>query len=159
VSSQQNSVKGPTRLRYLQFGSVILFGACLGLKHFVLDTVFVVERWIDHNRYNFKEVLQSRVSEVYFDVGIAPWYPESVSSSKSNPTCKSSLNNTSYRLYFGANFNSQVHGMFSFFPCLPYKKNTRGFPRPIIEIPNIITNNLRQGKRLNPQQYRSRLIL
>ncbi len=148
---QQHLAGAPNQLRYLQVGSVILFGSCLSLKHFALDTVFVVEKWIDHHRYNYKQVLKNRISDTYFDVGIAPWYPDYVSSPNSGPACEPLPNILSYRLYNGANFNS-VNGMYSFFPCLPYKENTQGFARPIIEIPNIITNNLQQGKRLNPQR-------
>jgi hypothetical protein len=37
------------QLRYLEKGSVILFGSCVGQSDFVLDTVFVVAGWIEHS--------------------------------------------------------------------------------------------------------------
>lgn len=148
---QQHLAGAPNQLRYLQVGSVILFGSCLSLKHFALDTVFVVEKWIDHNKYNFNQVLRNLISDTYFDVGIAPWYPEYTSSPNNTSTCEQLSNIVSYRLYYGASFNSKMNEMYSFFPCLPYKENTHGFVRPIIKIPGIITNNLQQGKKLNPQ--------
>jgi hypothetical protein len=41
--------------------------------------------------------------------------------------------------------------MFSFFPCVPDSTGSRGFERPVICIPSIITGSCTQGKRLNPQ--------
>ena len=38
--------------------------------------------------------------------------------------------------------------MFSFFPCLPYDENGRGFARPEIQIPGFITRHLTQGKKM-----------
>lgn len=41
--------------------------------------------------------------------------------------------------------------MFSYFPCLPYAPGSKGFARPRIRLDGVITNNLTQGKKLNPQ--------
>ena len=54
----------------------------------------------------------------------------------------------SHRLYFGATPDNPVDGMFSFFPCLPYENDSRGFARPTISIPGYITPHLTQGKKM-----------
>src|SRR5262245_14107376 len=64
---QQRTRNGPTQLRYLSRGSVILFGSCLDKSKFVLDTLFVVDGWVDHNEKNYKDVLGSKVSQAYID--------------------------------------------------------------------------------------------
>jgi hypothetical protein len=62
----------------------------------------------------------------------------------------SCIKDFSYRLYFGATYNKPVEGMFSFFPCLPYQQNmTSGFPRPVIQINDVIRDNLQQGFNYN----------
>jgi hypothetical protein len=73
---QQRTKNGPTQLRYLSRGSVILFGSCIDKSYFVLDTVFVVDDWVDHSRNNYRELLSNAVPEAYKDVTISPWYQE-----------------------------------------------------------------------------------
>jgi hypothetical protein len=136
TACQQNAKKGPTQLRNLSRGSVILFGSRVDRK-FVLDTVFVVDRWIDHDKRNYENVLRGKISEVYFDVTILALYHQ--------PSSEFRL----YKLYFGAMFHNPIQGMYSFFPCIQYYDNSKGFARPVIEIKGIITDNLSQGKRLN----------
>lgn len=53
TACRQHHNKKPTQLRYLNRGSVILFGSCLHSR-FVLDTVFVVAGHIDHTKLNWK---------------------------------------------------------------------------------------------------------
>jgi hypothetical protein len=145
---QQRTKKGPTQLHWLSRGSVILFGSCLDKNRFVLDTLFVVDDWIDHNKNNYKKVLGTTVSQGYAEVTIAPWYEES------SPESESGILNgsqESWRLYSGAGYENSVQGMYSFFPCVPYEDGSKGFARPVITLPRAITNNLCQGKRLNPQ--------
>lgn len=62
---QQATRKGSTQLRYLEKGSVILFGSCIELRTFVLDTVFVVDHWLDHDETDFMHVLRCEVSDTY----------------------------------------------------------------------------------------------
>jgi len=145
---QQRTSRGPTQLRYLERGSVILFGSCMGERHFVLDTVFVVDDWLDHDRTNFTHILRSAVPAGYWEVTIAAWYQGAQESLRCARPAQSP---ESFRLYRGATADDPVEGMFSFFPCLPFDARSRGFERPIIEIPGLITGNLKQGKRLNPQ--------
>jgi hypothetical protein len=134
----QHTRYGPTQLRFLERGSVILFGSCMGRKTFVLDTVFVVDRWIHHNESDHRDVLDGQISNVYRRVTIDPWCSDPGSDPRS------------YRLYFGATPNAPVNGMFSFFPASTPNQHPSGFARPEIRL-DVITPNLTQGKRLNPQ--------
>jgi hypothetical protein len=145
---QQQTKNGPTQLRYLSRGSVLIFGSCLDRSRFVLDTVFVVNDSIDHNKRNYKEVLGTTVSQGYDEVTISPWYQESLPESES---CIQNSPHESWRLYFGAGYENPLQGMYCFFPCVPFEEKSKGFARPVITLPRAITNNLSQGKRLNPQ--------
>lgn len=146
---QQNRKKRPTQLRYLEKGSVILFGSCQNKSQFILDTVFVVGKYIDHDKGTHKNVLKNKITKTYEEVTIAPSYQKTVIKSKSG--FKPVQNQQSLRLYFGAIYDNPFDGMFCFFPCLPFDEAEKGFPRPIIELDGVITNNLPQGKKLNRQ--------
>ena len=133
----QHTKRGATQLRYLDRGSIILFGSCREKCHFVIDTVFVVERWIDHNRANQRTPeVRGAVSSTYGDVTLDPWYGGDVPAERS------------HRLYFGATPETPVDGMFSFFPCLPAHTDERGFARPGISIDGRITLHPLQGKKV-----------
>ena len=146
---QQYRKKYPTQLRYLEKGSVILFGSCKNKSQFVLDTVFVVGKYIDHEKATYKTVLKNKITKTYEEVTIAPSYQKTVIKSKCG--FKPVQNQHSLRLYFGATYNNSFNGMFCFFPCLPFDEADKGFPRPIITLDGVITNNLPQGKKLNSQ--------
>lgn len=143
---QQHTSVGPTQLRNLRRGSVILFGSCVG-DVFVLDTVFVVRDWIDHDRSSWKSLLSDHVPQGYKDVALNPLY---CSGRGDEEACPSNTSR-SYRLYFGATEAEPIDGMFSFFPCMPFVNGTSGFVRPTIRDSRFITDNLKQGKRLNRQ--------
>ena len=143
---QQHRSTGPTQLRYLKRGSVILFGSCVA-DEFVLDTVFVVRDWIDHNRSSYRSALSGRVPPGYMDITMNPLY---LSGRGVEDSCPSDTDR-SYRLYFGATYDAPVEGMYSFFPCLPLDRGGHGFARPTIRDTRIITTNHRQSYRLNPQ--------
>lgn len=145
----QRKKGNPTQLRFLAKGSVILFGSCVGRSDFVVDTVFVVDDWIDHSRLNYREKLANVVPDTYKDVTISPWYQESFGERKS---CVRAGSSESWRLYFGTTYQNPLHGMFSFFPCLPYEEGSRGFARPHVRIREAITDTLTQNYRLCPQQ-------
>lgn len=135
----QHTKRGGTQLRYLDRGSIILFGSCLERRIFVIDTVFVVDRWIDHDRANQRLAeVRGAVSSTYGDVTLDPWYASDVPADRS------------HRLYFGATPESPVEGMFSFFPCLPTNVAEHGFARPKIRINGLITPHLNQGKKMTP---------
>lgn len=124
-----------TQLRHLKPGSVILFGSHLH-GAFVLDTVFVVgERWIDHDAKSYRHVLQGVIPEIYENVTIGPWYGAGYSGVQPE---------SSYRLYFGATFDNPFNGMFSFFPCLTHAAAPKGFARPKIELPGLVSQGLKQ---------------
>jgi hypothetical protein len=129
---QQHFRGQPSGLQYLDPGSVILFGSSLGAA-FVLDTVFVVAgQGIFHHAGNFRQVLRDRVPESYFDITLDPWY--------SDPYERCCL-------YQGATEDTPVNGTFSFFPALPWSARTKGFARPSIRIPNVISPRLTQGRK------------
>jgi hypothetical protein len=134
----QHTKQGHTQLRYLARGSVILFGSCLDRSKFVVDTVFVVDGHRDHGWEDYAEV-RSEVSPAYAEATIDPWYS---GGSRSEDT---------YRLYSGATFDSSVEGMFSFFPCRRAAEVPHGFPRAEVNLSDIVTPTMTQGKRLNPQ--------
>jgi hypothetical protein len=142
---QQRTKSHPTQLRYLERGSVILFGSCMEKNRFVLDTVFVVDRWVDHHRGSYEPVLANVVSQEYIDVTINPWYRQSDGHSS---TCAPVNAADSWRLYFGATYEQPVGEMFSFFPCTPFESKSLGFPRPVLTLRDTITDNLTQGKRI-----------
>jgi hypothetical protein len=134
----QHTKLGPTQLRFLARGSVILFGSCLDRSKFVIDTVFVVNGYRDHGWGDYAEV-RNEVSPVYAEATIDPWYS---GDSRSEDT---------YRLYSGATLDSPVEGMFSFFPCRRAAEVPQGFPRAEMNLSGVVTPTMTQGKRLNPQ--------
>jgi hypothetical protein len=142
---QQRTAQGATQLRYLSKGSVILLGSCEERSAFMLDTVFVVDHWVDHDRKNYRKVLAGAVSQEYKEVTISPWYQEPLVEGKS---CAPAGSNETWRLYFGATFDKPLHGMYSFFPCETDRAASKGFARPRISLPGVITDNLYQGKKL-----------
>jgi hypothetical protein len=146
---QQRTTKGATQLRYLSKGSVILFGSCEDRSAFVLDTVFVVDHWIDHDRGNYRRVLDGAISQAYQEVTISPWYQEPSAEGKS---CAPIGPQETWRLYFGASRKSPLHGMHSFFPCKTEETKSQGFARPKISLRGVITDNLNQGKKLTEQR-------
>jgi hypothetical protein len=146
---QQRTTKGATQLRNLSKGSVILFGSCEDKNAFVLDTAFVVDHWIDHSSRNYRGVLDGAISQEYKEVTVSPWYQESFAESKS---CASAGSTETWRLYFGVLYDKPLHGMYSFFPCQPYDAKSKGFARPRISLPGVITDNLNQGKKLAEPQ-------
>jgi hypothetical protein len=134
----QHTKYGPTQLRLLAYGSVILFGSCLGRSRFVLDTVLVVDGFRDDSMADHRRTRRT-VSPTYAAATIDPWHSGG------------ELETRSYRLYSGATFGRQVAGMYSFFPCEDACGSTSGFARPTITVPELITPTMAQGKRLNPQ--------
>lgn len=132
----QHTSKGATQLRHLVPGSLILFGSCFERSRFVIDTVFVVANHVDHTERTWRHLLDGRVSETYRAVTMEQWYKGDVPEGRS------------FRLYFGATPEDPVHGMFSFFPCLPDVKGATGFARPAITLPGFVTPHLTQGKKI-----------
>jgi len=153
---QQWTKKGPTQLRYLKPGSVILFGSNSSGR-FYLDTVFVVQDSVDHCHSNRRERLAGLPNE-YRIATLEPWYDApgalvkscvNSASSDLSSGCAPGQSEQTFRLYFGATPEQPTNGMFSFFPCQPERGSDKGFVRPEVCLPGIVTPTLRQGKRLN----------
>ena len=153
VCCRQATKRGWTKLRFLERGSVILFGSCLN-EQFVLDTVFVVDSYIDIESL---EQISQDVPKTYVDVTLKHILDNTSDSciKKNENNCTASQN---FRLYVGATFDNPVNGMFSFFPCLPYKQNSnKGFIRPAIQVSNINPNLSQNFKILNSNQDHQQL--
>jgi hypothetical protein len=118
-------------MKRLAAGSVILFGSCRK-DAFVLDTVFVVQDWVTHDRRSYRTL---DIPDVYRAAGLGPLHAGQ-SSCSPNPGA--------LRLYRGATHGNPCHGMYSFFPCLPAAESS-GFGRPAIRLPGVISDSLRQG--------------
>ena len=144
VICKQNNKKGPTAMQRLARGSVILFGSGRHRSQFVVDTVFVVADYVDWNLSNYREKLKGVVPPEYFHTTLGPIaYEMKVRNLSPSQT---------FRLYVGATAARPYEGMFSFFPCRPFaEKADRGFPRPAVRREGIVTDNLTQGQRMNPQ--------
>ncbi|MFI5010136.1 MAG: hypothetical protein ACHQDY_07665 [Solirubrobacterales bacterium] len=145
----QNTRRGPTQLRYLTPGSIVLFGSCRAKSRFLLDTVFVVAGHIDHGADDWRWVLEGRISRTYRKVTIEPWYRDPPEDLSCRPDCGDRPEGERYRLYFGATPERPVGRTFSFFPCLPHDVGGRGFARPEIRIPGYVTPNLTQNKKIS----------
>ncbi len=141
---KQNNRHGPTSMQRLARGSVILFGSGRARARFVVDTVFVVADWVDWTPVNFRQRLHDEVPPEYINLSLeAIVYELQVRGLADKQT---------FRLYRGATVDQPVDGMFSFFPCRPSRgQEARGFERPTIRLPGIVTDNLTQGQRYNPQ--------
>lgn len=137
----QNRKRGPGQLRHLKEWSVILFGSHLNRK-FVLDTVFVVGSYIDHQIGNYKRRLRGKVTALYWMATLSPLYEGAAGTA-----CRTGSSTESYRLYFGTSFKERRNETFSFFPCKLYEEGSKGFPRPEIRIQNVISDGQRQGYR------------
>jgi hypothetical protein len=147
---QQRTTKGPTQLRHLSRGSVILFGSCKN-SAFVLDTVFVVDRWIDHSPKNYRRVLAGAISQEYRETTILPWYQaenrscvSAVPFTESKSCGPAGPAETTWRLYYGVHHSNPLQDMYSFFPCQPYEPESKGFARPRIRLAEI-TDNKNEG--------------
>ena len=113
---------------------MILFGSCIGRK-FALDTVFVVcDDYVDYSPQNYDALLQ-QVDQTYRIVTINPIVKQI--GKACNKTCVARIIPQTLRSYRGAAFDNQVDGIFSFFPCQAYTRNSLGFARPTIQMPTI----------------------
>ncbi len=146
---KQSRAGRPTQLAKLAQGSIILFGSTINQNtphaYFALDTVFVVDKFIEYNEENFVSKLQGKVSEDYFEITIKSAFKGTIE--------KQVIENKKpeIRCYFGASFNNKIHGMYSFAPCKEFKNNTIGFER--VKLTNedfdFISNNLNAAPKIN----------
>ena len=138
---QQHVKRRPTGMQRLESGSMILFGSYVA-DRFVLDTVFVIGKGdragavagVEHDSTTFRR-LRGVVPAAYLDVTLEPWYSEDPAE-----PC---------RLYDGATVDAPIDGMYSFFPCLPWTDGRNGFARPHLDLPGVMTQSQRQGRRVS----------
>ena len=140
------------QLSYLEKGSVILFGSCLN-KNFVIDTVFVVGDYIDYNPKGYNLLKDKlKLPEEYIDVTL-------------EPLSRQFKYDIELRLYISATYEKPFEdtGMFSYFPCQPYRENTQGFSRPNVKLKDIISQELNQNIKLsgcnNIDEVKSRYLV
>jgi hypothetical protein len=128
---------GPTQLRFLTTGCIILFGSANGGR-FLLDTVLVVGGWVDHTHANCHVQLDHRVPQAYWPVTLDRLY----ANHENQDRC--------WRLYTGAPFENCVNGMYSFFPAKPaVGVLAPRFQRPCLpNIGGVINPQLLQGVKL-----------
>lgn len=141
---QHMTKRGPTRMRYLDRGSVLLFGSYKKKPGFVLDTVFVVDCWVDYDLLDYNDTLDRKITETFENVTLATLKHEAEEAAKTEPMRNP---NVSLRLYYGATPQHPVDGMFSFFPCRPYAEGDKGFARPTIRMEGKITDTLTQSRK------------
>jgi hypothetical protein len=137
-------VYGPTFLRDLDVGSLILFGSHKR-GEFVLDTVFVVGASALHDAESWEDELVNTVPDAYPDVTLRP--------------TREWGGGEELRLYLGATADDRVDGMFSFVPCMPARDAPSGFARPSIRLDHLITPALKMGakgtRNLSAEKMRS----
>jgi hypothetical protein len=128
----------PTQLRFLEDGSVILFGSHVR-GGFALDTVFVVDDHVDHQVPG--DVPPDVVPEAYVHTTVLPMYE--MDADYCDPQ------QIGWRLYQGASPSRPRAGMFSFVPARPVADDSpQGFARPEIALDRLITPSLRQGQKI-----------
>ena len=148
---QQRTRNGPTQLRHLQQGSVVLFGSRVD-GQFAVDTVFVVKDWVDHSATTYRQKLYGRVPDAYWDVTLRPGYSkEKQNAPLRNEADSCIIPEATWRFYIGATYEEPFEGMFSFFPCQPVNATADGFARPIIYIPDAVSPHLGRKYQVKPQ--------
>ncbi len=134
-------------LRNLDQGSIIIFGSTIskekGGPYFVVDTVFVVDKWKSYHPGSARAELKGFIPKYYDDIMLFD-YTGHIATEEL--TC-----------YHGATFKEPVEGMFSFVPCKPcVSGSVVGFSRPIISakaFPGIINDNLNSAPKYTDITY------
>ncbi|MFC3961792.1 hypothetical protein [Nocardia jiangsuensis] len=145
---KQNTKKGPTALRNLERGSVIVFGSVLG-GEFCVDTVFVVaaaEPWTPlavAERGLGDAFLAATAEPLGAPAGDGRSVPDGKGSCA--PAPKAVLT-----LYRAATVDDPVDGMYSFVPALPAAADGPRFARPSVRIPGAINPASTQSHRSAP---------
>lgn len=130
----------PTQLRFLEPGSVILFGSHVR-GAFALDTVFVVGDHLDHTTP--RDIPSGIVPKAFVHTTLRPMYE--MDGNYCDPQ------HVGWRLYRGATTSRRQHTMFSFVPARPVEDDgPQGFARPTLTLDGLITPALRQGQKITP---------
>ena len=109
-------------IRRVAQGSVIIFGSVLN-NEWVMDTLLVIMKSVEHTHDNYKENLKGIVPDAYWDVTLGPTY-EGQEHEKRFRT---------RTLHIGATYLEPLDGMYSFFPAIAARAGP-GFKRPKIEL-------------------------
>lgn len=149
-------------LRELKGGDIILFGSNLN-EHFVLDTLLVIK---DKKEYTISNIdsLKENYNQVFYDVALAPLKHIAETSCKNIITevkdgceihyCAKNDNDSNpakgvskYQIYSSVMQADcdKNNSIFSYSPCMVAKNQLKGFARPIIKLPNVISQDLKQG--------------
>lgn len=139
----------PTDLANLDNGSLILFGSNgsdNGTDFFKLDTVFVVRTSVPYDvSQNNHTLFLNHSTQDYYDTAYLRAFPNL------------HFYPLQLRLYEGATFNSQIHGMYSFVPSKIKGTSKIGFPRVTLisnnfvnEFQSHVANQLSVGNDINP---------
>ena len=132
--------KSQTRLAKLERASVILFGSTGNQNKkdafFQLDTVFVVSDYIEYDISDPNALAKANLGN-YRDYVFKMEFPKPKEFS------------LKLRLYFGASFENQVEGMYSFSPAKVWNNQYSSFPRIAIKDLKYITNNLNAAPKIS----------
>lgn len=134
-------IRAVTQLARLEKGSMILFGSTANQNtknaFFQLDTVFIVSHFLEYDVATAHSFFDNRVGH-HLDYSLKMAFPNPVGYS------------LKLRFYFGATFENQVNGMYSFSPAMIYRhQNNMGFPRIKLSHEKFITNNLNAAPKIS----------
>lgn len=102
-----------------------------------MDTVFVVSHYVEYDISDKNALAQEELGR-YRDYVFKMAFP------------KPSDFSLKLRLYYGATYENQVNGMYSFVPAKQYhNEQTQGFPRIPLKDMDYITNNLNAAPRIS----------
>jgi len=105
------------KLKALENGSLILFGSRVNHR-FVIDTIFVIK---SSKEYYVPLDDSLKNMGLYFDIVL-------------NMACheEENIEYIKRRLYFGATFDKQINGMYSYVPAMKYEGKKTGFSRIVM---------------------------
>lgn len=133
---RQQTKKRANAMQFLQSGSVILFGSCIG-KSFCLDTVLVVQSVMPYQLPGHYKDVEKKTSREFMEVTM------------DHIECDGGRT-----LYFGVRHDERkmFGDIFSFVPCREYKDGSAGFARPRIDLPEAVSPAQWQGYRWRPER-------
>ena len=137
---KQYNKNGTNQLSKLEKGSLILFGSTHGKlresSFFQLDTVFVVADYIEYNTHDVNAL--DEIKRIDYDY-------RNLVFKKAIPFGETPMK---LRLYFGATYDNQIDGMYSFSPAKAWDNQNSGFPRLQLKDMEFITNNLNAAPKI-----------
>lgn len=131
---KQNTRRSRLRTKRLAVGSLILFGSSRK-REFVLDTVFVVGNARPLTGENDADL---PLHPVFRAVTTDLLFPRN--------------DGQTFTVYEGATPKEPAGGMFSFVPCMPYRPDNPGFPRPKIVLDGVVNPRNTQALKFTRRQ-------